>query len=381
MGSLLRAHDWSATYLRDPAHWPQSLKTAVRIMLTSRQPIWIGWGRELTFFYNDAYKAIIGGKHPAALGRPTSEVWREIWAEIGPLLATAMGGIEGTYVEEQLLIMERNGYPEETYYTFSYSPIPDDDGSAGGIICANTDDTKRVISDRQLTLLRELSTSVADQRSWRGVCEAAATALSTNQHDLPFAMLYVGDCDGAGLELVGSTGIASGHPAAPKSLALDDTAPWPCNKVLREHDVHLVDDLAERFAKSLPTGAWHGPPSRAALLPIVAAGETGRYGVLIVGLNPFRLFDGSYRDFLKLIAGQVAGALANADAYEQERLRAESLAELDRVKTAFFSNVSHEFRTPLTLMLGPLEESLAEAHLLAPRERERVEVVHRNGMR
>jgi len=381
MGLLLRSHDWSSSHLGEPTHWPQSLKTAVRIMLTSRQPIWIGWGKELTFFYNDAYRAIIGGKHPAALGRPTSEVWREIWAEIGPLLATAMGGIEGTYVEEQLLIMERNGYPEETYYTFSYSPIPDDDGSAGGIICANTDDTKRVIGDRQLTLLRELATAVADARSWQSVCDAATSALATNQHDLPFAMIYMGQSAETLLQLVGATGIAPGHPAAPATLELDDSALWPCNDVLRRRDMQLVGDLSAKFAKPLPRGNWHQPPSQVALLPIVSAGETGRHGVLVAGLNPFRLFDASYGDFLKLITGQVAGAVANADAYEQERLRAESLAELDRAKTTFFSNVSHEFRTPLTLMLGPLEESLAEAHLLSARERERVEVVHRNGMR
>jgi hypothetical protein len=160
MGALIRDYDWAGNPLGHPETWPQSLKTAVRIMLTSRQPIWIGWGKQLIYLYNDAYQSIIGGKHPWALGKPTPEVWREIWPEIGPMLSTAMGGVEGTYVEEQLLIMERHGYAEETYYTFSYSPIPDDDRTPGGIICANTDDTQRVIGERQIRLLRELTFKV-----------------------------------------------------------------------------------------------------------------------------------------------------------------------------------------------------------------------------
>ncbi len=173
MGALMRAYNWTSTDVGAPANWPQSLKTAVRIMLTSRQPIWIGWGKDLIYLYNDAYKSIIGGKHPWALGQPTKAVWQEIWNDIGPMLATAMTGLEGTYVEEQLLIMERNGYPEETYYTFSYSPIPDDDGSTGGIICTNTDDTQRVIRGRQLALLRDLAAGTADARTWKELASAA----------------------------------------------------------------------------------------------------------------------------------------------------------------------------------------------------------------
>src|SRR6478609_4064938 len=130
MGQRIRDYDWSQTSLGPVENWPQSLRTCIRIMLTSRQPIWIGWGRELIFFYNDPYKSIIGGKHPVALGQPTEVVWREIWPDIAPLLATALTGVEGTFVEQKLLIMERNGFPEETYYTFSYSPIPDDRGGA-----------------------------------------------------------------------------------------------------------------------------------------------------------------------------------------------------------------------------------------------------------
>ena len=157
LGELIRSFDWASTPLGPPEDWPQNLRMALRIMLTSRQPIWIGWGEQLIYLYNDPYKSIIGGKHPWALGRPTAEVWREIWDDIGPMLDTAMTGDQGTYVEAQLLIMERNGYPEETYYTFSYSPIPDDDGVVGGIICANSDDTQRVIGERQLALLRDLA--------------------------------------------------------------------------------------------------------------------------------------------------------------------------------------------------------------------------------
>src|SRR5689334_960661 len=210
LGALIRAMDWTRTPLGPSRDWPRSLKTAVRIMLTSRQPIWVGWGRQLTYLYNDPYKSIIGGKHPWALGKPTLEVWREIAAEIGPMLETAMTGLEGTYVESQLLIMERNGYPEETYYTFSYSPIPDDDGRPGGIICANTDDTQRVIGERQLASLRDLAARTANARSWQKACERSAAALAKNDKDMPFGMIYIVDGESGAMSLASAWGVQAG---------------------------------------------------------------------------------------------------------------------------------------------------------------------------
>jgi signal transduction histidine kinase len=377
----MREVDWTASALGPVEKWPQALKTAVRIMLTSRQAMFVWWGNDLINLYNDAYRSILGGKHPRALGLPAEEVWREIWDEVGPRARSAMRENEGTYDEALELIMERNGYPEETYYTFSYSPVPNDEGDTGGILCANTDDTVRIIGERRLALLRDLAARTADARSIETACRVSADCLETNPRDLPFSLIYLVDSERKVALLKGRSGIAAGHNAAPESIRLDGESPWPLAEVLATNQPVITSGLRQRFG-DLPSGAWQQPPEVAVSVPIAGAGQAAHAGVLIAGLNPFRPFGAPYRDFLSLISNQLSAAIGNAHAYEQEKKRAEALAELDRAKTTFFSNVSHEFRTPLMLMMAPVEEALTDDRAPLPAaQRERLELVERNGQR
>ncbi|WP_342088667.1 ATP-binding protein [Dyadobacter sp. OTU695] len=381
MGRRIREFDWEATELGSPRNWPQSLKTCIRIMLSSKQPIWIGWGPNLLKFYNDAYIDIVRGKHPHALGEPASVVWKDIWKDIEPMLSRAMERDEGTYEESRLLIMVRSGFPEETYYTFSYTPVLGDNGRPEGIICYNTADTERILSERALKTMQQLD-SLGEKKREDEVFAQVGRALSANPLDFPFAVLYRISDDGGYARLVATSGADLADPLLARQISLAEPDERHEQLAWAVRQNRMTEAINSGHWKNLAKGAWDVPPKYVVYLPIQSANRKFPLALLAVGLNPYRKFDEAYRNFLQQIADRIALGLGNVMAYEEEQRRLWVLEELDKAKTLFFTNISHEFRTPLMLMLGPLEELMNHR---APEWTEeqsiKVEVTHRNALR
>jgi PAS domain S-box-containing protein len=374
----MRSHDWSTTAVGPPEQWPESLRTAVRICLTTRYPIFMTWGPSGTLFYNDAYRPVLGPhKHPRFLGRRFEDAWPEIWDVIGPMARNVLETGEATWSEDLPLKFQRSGYTEEVYFTFSYSPLKDEDGRNAGLFCACIETTERVLQERRLRTLRDMT---IDAQSLEEAGRKAGAALARNPLDLPFSLIYLLDDSGRRLRLLGSSGFSSVSPQAPETIDPGDPAAvWPLGPVLASRRPLRIDGLASR---PLPYPPWPQAPSSAYLLPLARPGHPEPAGALVLGISPRRAFDDRYREFFELLGGHVATVIANARTLEEERERARALAEIDRAKTAFFSNVSHEFRTPLTLLLGPIHEALSDpAADLPPAHRDRLEAAHRNALR
>ncbi|MGH9326331.1 MAG: ATP-binding protein [Terriglobia bacterium] len=384
MARRMRQFDWHGSVLGPVESWPESLLTSVRICLGSRHPIVIWWGKsDLVQFYNDAYISFMGtGKHPAFLGRSGRDCWSEIWGTIGPMLEQVFTTGEATWSEDLLLVLNRSLPREEAYFTFSYSPIWDDAGKVEGIFCACYETTGRVIGERRLRTLRDLGRALAGAKTPEEACEIAAKTLTTNKADIPFSLIYLLENGDRPARLAAASGLEAGSQAAPYEIEPSQVAhfTWPVAHVLESGVAETVSDLSARFS-SLPGGLWPESPNSTVILPIAASGQSRPAGFLVAGVSPRRPMDGDYRSFFDLIAGRAATAISNAQAYDEERRRANALAEIDRAKTTFFTNISHEFRTPLTLLLSPLEEMLTRADGLESDDHARLVVAHRNGIR
>ncbi|HET9079925.1 MAG TPA: SpoIIE family protein phosphatase [Trebonia sp.] len=371
MGRRLLGFDWEAHPLGAPAGWPPALRAQVAAALASRFPTVLWLGDPLYLVYNDAYIPMLGDKHPAALGQPGAQVWWDIWDVVGPMLASVADTGVATWSDDLMLLLVNDGRRQERYFTFTYSPVLGPGGGTDGVFCAVTETTERVIGARRLQALNALAAALLDIQYPDAALEAAINVCAAHGADLPFAAVYLTD---------GPAEQARAHRATPAAAGLlpDSLAVLLAGAAASEDGVYLAGEVRSRLpGLEERLGDWC--PEQALVIPVSepAGGQPG--AVLVLGLNCCRPLDGQYRGFCGLLADQVSAALAGARAYVDERRRSAALAELDAAKTTFLQNVSHEFRTPLTLMLGPLEDLIA-AHA-GDSEAEQLEMIRRNGRR
>jgi signal transduction histidine kinase len=380
MADRFREFDWSSTPLGPVNRWPESWRHAVNIALDSSFPTALALGSELIYFYNDAFIPLAGpSRHPQGLGTPVPVAWKEIWPTILAqrfqyVLSTGMP----TFEADLLLPLERSGYLEETFVTFSFAALRDAQNKPNGIFCTAIETTARVIADRQLVCLRTLAAQGSLAESPEAACQGAATALEANPRDVPFALLYLVAKGGRHARLAGTVGLTSVPESVPARIDLaSGSDPWGLSTLATSRAALSIDAVQSLIAGALRVG--DSIPQHALALPIARRGDPELAGILIAGANPMRPLEES-RTFHTLIAGHLETAIANAEATQFERERVQALAELDRAKTVFFSNVSHELRTPLTLLLAPLDEVLS-GNKLDSSDRDGLELARRGGGR
>lgn len=375
MGERIATFDWSKTPVGPLQDWPQSLRATVKTLLGSRYPMILLWSNSYIQIYNDAYTNLIGNKHPDALGRSIRDTQAESWETIGPMIRHVMTTGTPNWVPAQMLALTRSGYIEETYFSLSYSAVEDDNNNINGMLCVCSEVTQQVIGERRLKLQRDLSSKAGETRTLEKVCDDIMAAVSEYRSDVPFMQLYLIGSDGK-LNLKSYTGI---DRAEMDPVSHDASRFWSLERAANGEVV--VTKKLKDIISSIG-GPWDHAVDEAISIQIPSSTPGSPLGVLVAGISPNCSLDENYRSFYDLLTGQISVALRNALAHEEERKRAEALAELDRAKTTFFSNVSHEFRTPLTLMLGPLEDILAESNRsLHSKDRDQLILVYQNALR
>jgi serine phosphatase RsbU (regulator of sigma subunit) len=330
-------HDWNSTPLGPGDQWSATLRTAVSSCLNSRFPILLMWGPELVMVYNDAYAPLLGDRHPGSLGAPATEVWSDIWPDIGPMVARVFAG-ESTYSEDLLLVMSRYGFVEETYFTFSFSPVLEPGGQVGGLLDTVVETTKRVLANRRLGVLQRLGSLPRSVHGSTGEAVGAALrVLAGARADCPFGLVYLAADNEQDAVLVADHGIAE-----PGQLRRG-VIPEQVRKAIatgRPSTVTGLDHLQPGLSSAGATAAGEADVHTAVVLPLVVAGQERPIGAAVLGTSPHLPLDEEYRVFLSLAAGQVAAAVADAQAVENARRRAEERAELDRARANFFTDVA-----------------------------------------
>jgi signal transduction histidine kinase/DNA-binding response OmpR family regulator len=360
--------DWSATPLGPRDSWPGLLRLVVDLCLDSEFPVQISWGPDLLVLYNDAYIPLLGAeKHPWALGRPASEVGWHLWPASEQELREVMETGRPYHSGDQRLIINRHGYPEEAYFTFSLSAIRDTDGTIVGLFNAITETTQHLLYERRLQALRRLgAVSITADDSLASTCRAAVDVIGKTRESVPFLAVFLQDHPAQGPRRIAGYGFDEAAAAACELVEPEPTS-GPVIEVIEHGGTVLVSGLRERHPGVFVPGPL-GPlaPDQAFVLPVVLLGTRKPTGVLVIGVNPYWRPDEAYTAFAAMAARQLGVIITDAVSYQNERKRQQALAELDRARTEFFQNVSHELRAPLTMLLTPLQDILDEPGVVLP---------------
>jgi diguanylate cyclase (GGDEF)-like protein/PAS domain S-box-containing protein len=319
MGSLIREFNWEPTGLGDPKHWPFSLRTAVGIMLNSAAPMYIAWGSRYVQLYNDAYAPILGElKHPQALGLTTPETWQEIWDFVGPLFAGVMSTGQAVSMENKMFPMLRNGYLEECYFNFSYSPLIDELGNINGIISSCWETTERIISTRRSHNIRSLVEGLAQAANIEDVRAVFEAIVQDCPEDLPFGLWYELRRDRSGLELMAGAGITIGSTLSPHFLNPRVDAFYADAVDL---DTPVVADLSihTEVVKWARADVPIATVQTLAIKPLCYTDFLHPDAYLMVAVNPLRPNDEAQKQFLKEVRAQIENAVRRVIRNEWER--------------------------------------------------------------
>jgi serine phosphatase RsbU (regulator of sigma subunit)/PAS domain-containing protein len=330
-------HDWAATPLGGEEHWSPTLRTAVSTALNSRFAMLLMWGPELVMVYNDAYAPTLGERHPSALGRRVPDVWGDVWTDIKAMIDEVFAG-GATYFDDLPLVTSRSGFDEEVYFTFSYSPVVQPGGEVVGLLNTVVETTQRVLAARRMGVLQQLgSLPRSVHGSTADAVGAALRVLAGARTDCPFGLVYLVGEDGDDARLVAGHGIGIDDELATSVI------PEQVREAIATGEGQTVTGLARLLPGLSGVGAspaGEADVHTAVVLPLTVAAQASPVGAVVLGTSPHLQLDEEYRTFLSLAAGQVAAAVADAQAVEGERRRAEERAELERARAQFFTDVA-----------------------------------------